>query len=318
MGSQSRSWFGTLNNWTEQEWSRCTETNAPLYSHAVFGKEMGQEETPHLQFNVTMKQKKTLLQMKALFPRAHLEVTRSLTAAERYCKKEENFLVIDNRVRAKQSVETTERLVQYEMDLRAGKTIQEMCDANLVKCAENWKQLEWMASKVRRRRRAKPHVTWCYGKTETGKSQWCDEQAFELEEGFYRHHGKFDWWDGYDGQKVVVLEEFRSSHARLSHLLVFLDRYEVRMGVKGSHTWMIAEHVYINSCFKPDECYASHAEDLAQLKRRIDVLIEFEVVAGVYTQRDRTESEGCGPVHVLPPVDAPWELPPLQELYGSE
>ncbi len=315
---QSRSWFGTTNNWTEAEWHRMTVTQAALYSHAVFGKETGEEGTPHIQFNVTMKsQKQSLAQMKKLFPRAHLEITRSLTAAERYCKKEENFFVIDNRVRAKQSVETTERLEQFALDLRAGKTVQQMCDADLVKCAESYKTLEWMSGKVKRKRTAKPFVTWCYGKTNIGKSQYCHEAASEIEEDFHRHHGSFQWWDGYDGQKVVVLEEFRGGDAKLSHLLVFLDKYEVRMGVKGNHTWMVADHVFINSCFKPEECYMSHAEDLNQLKRRIDRLFLFEIVAGIYVRTDRTEVEGCGaPAHADDMVVDDWELPPVSELYA--
>ncbi len=289
---------------------------AGLYSHAVVAKEVGESGTPHLQFNLTFLKVMRMSAVKQLFPRAHLEVTKSLTAAERYCMKKDtdpaDIFVCDNRVRAKQSVEQTERLEEFAEALKAGKSVTDIALDNLVEAAKEYQRLEWMAAKVAPKRTEKPFVTWCFGKTGTGKSRYCHEQAALLDDQYYTHGGAFKWWNGYDGQSVVVIEEFRGGDCKLSELLRFLDAYPLRVEVKGSHVQMRATHVFINSCFKPEECYRSLAEDLNQLKRRIDSLIEFEKVAGAYVRSDRTPGALLADIMEVDMEEVPIE----QQWYG--
>ncbi len=291
---------------------------AESFAHAVIAQEVGAEGTPHLQFNITFKKMMTFAQVKALFPRAHLEVTKSLRAAERYCMKDahkdhpERIFVCDNRVRAKQSVEQSERLETFVEQLRAGQSLREIVAEDAVGSALEYQRLEWLASKLRAKRSEKPQVVWCYGPTNTGKSTWCHEQAALIDADYYIHGGKFEWFEGYDGQKAIVIEEFRGSDCKLSKLLRFLDRWPMRVMNKGSSTQMVATHVFINSCFKPDECYRTLAEDLNQLKRRIDVLYEFEIVAGVYVRTDRSAAAAL--VELMDIDDIPIE----QQWYGPD
>lgn len=314
----SRSWFGTLNNWTREELTKLTTTSRSLYCHAVVAQEIAPNTgTPHLQFNLTFLKMMTLAQVKLLSPRAHWEVTRSLRAAERYCMKKDTdpakIWLCDNRVRAKTSVETTERLEMYAEELKAGKSVTAIARENIVEAAKDYQRLEWMSSRLAPTRSEKPTVTWCYGKTGTGKSMWCHEQARLLGDDYHTQSGSFKWFDGYDGQDVVVVEEFRGGDAKLSELLRFLDGYPLRVPYKGGFQQMRARHVFINSCFKPEECYRTLAEDLAQLKRRIDTIIEFEVVAGIYVRTDRSPQAPMELADIVGEVDVPME----QQWYGQ-
>ena len=55
----------------------------------LFGRERGDEGTPHLQGYVHFKNEKSLKQLKALMPRAHVEAhQRNYQQAIEYCQKE--------------------------------------------------------------------------------------------------------------------------------------------------------------------------------------------------------------------------------------
>lgn len=84
----------TLNNYTQDEVTQLTSDFATSYKYLVFGREVGDSGTPHLQGFLILQAKKTLNQVRLLpgLGRAHLEGTRgtSLQAAT-YCKKDGDF-----------------------------------------------------------------------------------------------------------------------------------------------------------------------------------------------------------------------------------
>jgi len=90
----AKNWVFTLNNYTADE----VEKLAEMYQHGrfqyiVFGYEIGEEGTPHLQGYVQLKKKARMNQVKALISnRAHLEIQRgSVVQAVNYCKKDGDF-----------------------------------------------------------------------------------------------------------------------------------------------------------------------------------------------------------------------------------
>ena len=65
-----------------------TIRNAPC-AYMLFGRERGDEGTPHLQGYVHFKNEKSLKQLKALMPRAHVEARKgTIQQAIEYCQKE--------------------------------------------------------------------------------------------------------------------------------------------------------------------------------------------------------------------------------------
>lgn len=106
----------------------------------------------------------------------------------------------------------------------------------------------------------------CYwGATGTGKSRraW-NEASFDA----YPKDPRTKFWDGYTGQKHVVLDEFRGG-IDVAHILRWFDRYPVIVEVKGSSVVLVAEKIWITSNLDPRAWYPELDEEtkLALLRR---------------------------------------------------
>ncbi len=66
-----------------------------------------------------------------------------------------------------------------------------------------------------------PIVKVYWGETGTGKTR----TAYEELPGAYMKHGDIKWWDGYNTGQNVIWDDFVPSDAKISDLLVLLDRY---------------------------------------------------------------------------------------------
>jgi len=110
------------------------------------------------------------------------------------------------------------------------------------------------------------HVFW--GPTGTGKSRraW-DEATLDA----YPKDPRTKFWDGYNGQRNVVIDEFRGG-IDISHLLRWLDRYPVNVEIKGSSVCLKAEEMWITSNLSPESWYPELDIDTkAALARRMTV-----------------------------------------------
>jgi len=63
-----------------------------------------------------------------------------------------------------------------------------------------------------------------------------------------------EWWDGYDGEKVVLFDDFYGQ-IKLSRMLRLLDGYSVQVPVKGGFRYLLATKIYITSNCHPDDWY---------------------------------------------------------------
>lgn len=112
-------------------------------------------------------------------------------------------------------------------------------------------------------------VTVFWGPTGTGKTR----RAWELGGmDAYPKVPNTKFWDGYQGQKVVIIDEFRGDIS-ISNLLRWFDRYPVLVEIKGSSTILCAETVYITSNLSPREWYRDLDEATVDaLLRRLDII----------------------------------------------
>ncbi len=91
MNTQSASWCFTLNNYTDDEVAkvRALQANA---NFIVYGFEIGESGTPHLQGFIQFKTRYRFSRVRTLlFERAHIEVARHPAEAAEYCRKDGNF-----------------------------------------------------------------------------------------------------------------------------------------------------------------------------------------------------------------------------------
>ncbi len=83
------------------------------------------------------------------------------------------------------------------------------------------------------------------------------------------------WFDGYDGHAVVILDDFRPDMAKMWMMLRLLDRYQLRVPVKGGFTQWRPELIIITCPLPPQDCYLDVGEDREQLIRRITEIRHF-------------------------------------------
>jgi len=110
------------------------------------------------------------------------------------------------------------------------------------------------------------NVFW--GTTGTGKSRraW-DEAGMES----YCKDPRTKFWCGYSSEKHVVIDEFRGG-IDISHLLRWLDRYPVRVEIKGSSRPLCATTIWITSNLDPRCWYPDVDEEtLNALLRRLTI-----------------------------------------------
>lgn len=113
-----------------------------------------------------------------------------------------------------------------------------------------------------------------WGATGVGKSRraW-DEAGLEA----YPKDPRSKFWDGYQNQRNVVIDEFRGG-IDISHVLRWFDRYPVIVEVKGSSTVLAATSIWITSNLHPRMWYGElDAATFSALERRLTI---FQVLEG--------------------------------------
>lgn len=134
--------------------------------------------------------------------------------------------------------------------------------------------------KLRSARRLKllDNIIVIKGKAGTGKTRMVldkhgDENVYILES-----KAKKDklWFDGYDGEKVLLIDEF-NGWIDYAKLLRILDVYKLRIPVKGGHTWAFWEYVYFTTNTNGGNWYYRISENL---KRRIRKIFEVKKGTG--------------------------------------
>ena len=116
--------------------------------------------------------------------------------------------------------------------------------------------------KAREYRRVEVVVLW--GETGTGKTRTAMEEANYKIEG-----AKMAWWDGYEGEKIILIDEY-DSQISITELLNILDGYQLRLPIKGGFTYARWTKVYITSNIEPHEWHPKAKEAHREaLMRRI-------------------------------------------------
>lgn len=126
-------------------------------------------------------------------------------------------------------------------------------------------------------------VEWWFGPTGTGKSR----DAFTLYPTAYvKMNNK--WWDGYLGESVVILDDYRPSLCTFQEFLRLLDRYPMRVEVKGDSMPLSTTHFVITTTKRPEIIWQGRTEEaLNQLLRRLTIIKEY-TPEGVTVLKDAT------------------------------
>lgn len=109
------------------------------------------------------------------------------------------------------------------------------------------------------------------------------------------------WWDSYDGQKVIVWDEFRGNYP-FHELLRVLDKYPISTNSKGGAYYLQHEKIVFTTNFEPKDWYKPEVcgpwDDSNPLKRRIDEFCKQGIrYFGQPLRRDWTATTPDGVTH---------------------
>lgn len=270
MNPTAKTWCYTLNNYTDEEYVELVNANDGVTYH-VIGKEVGEQGTPHLQGCITFQQTKRFNWVKEyISQRAHIEKANSTNHARAYCKKDGDFIVIDNREQGRRTDldEAIESLEEGGL-----KRVKEMHPATFVKYPTGFEKLA--ASKLPPRDpNEPPQVYWLWGDTGVGKTRWV-YQNWRVDE-IYMATTEHKWYDGYVQQPVLCLDDFRGSDMKFNQLLRLCDRYPHQVEFKGGMVHINSGHIIITSNASPEDTYAGVTEEnMQQLIRRCTWICNF-------------------------------------------
>lgn len=242
-----------------QEW---LTTNTKF---AMFGEETcpttGRQ---HLQGWMAFENERSFNAIKKKFP-WHLEICNGTAAQNiQYCAKE--GIVWKHGTEpagqgARQDLATLKHMV-LNTNMPTHEIMLHYCD-NLQQMRYIEHLIKWM--KPPNRCEDGVNVTVVHGPSGSGKTRWVHEN---YPDAYWKDKTK--WWDGYSGEAVVVIDDYRPDFCKFHELLNLLDRYPVRIEMKGGGTWLKANTIIITSNKDLLEHWHNRTdEDLQQLRRRI-------------------------------------------------
>lgn len=123
-----------------------------------------------------------------------------------------------------------------------------------------------------------------WGVTGSGKSH----KAYHENKDAYRKSIPGKWWEGYKGEKTVIMEEFNpeeDKELRLPELLKILDKYPYQVEIKGTSVQLKANRFIFTTNIDPRLWYKGHPQQPA-LARRINKVKVFRL--------DREQQELAG------------------------
>lgn len=273
-GDRGKSWMYTINNYDAEMENRMQQLECQYH---VYGREVGEQGTPHLQGCITFNNSVRFAQVQKMIP-GHLTRPKVIDLARNYCMKDGDTFIKDNR-KGQGSRTDLKNVCDF---IKEGHTLDETAKefpVEYIKFHAGMTKLTHVYQD-NKRRDFKPVVHWYYGDTGTGKTR----VVFETEPDLWITSDSLAYFNGYNHQEAVLFDDFRGGFCKFRELLRLLDRYPFIANIKYGSLEFNSKRIYITSNKPPEECYQKPDEDMQQLVRRIDHIVNFKHVAGITVQ----------------------------------
>jgi len=287
---RSRNFCFTINNYTEDVLNSILDADC---TYIIVGKEKGEEcGTPHLQGFVSFKNARSLKNLKKINATAHWEIARGTPQQNRdYCSKQGDFqergvIPMDQKAKGDCEKDRWAHIIQLseagdwdtlklEYPVEYGQKLKNLEHIN----KKRKKDVSTLDGEL-------PHQ-WFVGETGCGKSK----RARDENPGAFVKDPTSKWWDGYDGQDVVIIDDFdKYQVSQGGDMKRWLDRYAFQAQFKGGYEFIRPKKVIVTSQYTPAEIW----EDT----KTVDAIMR------------RVKMETLGPPRVYP-IFAPSFVPPV-------
>lgn len=242
--------------------------------YLIFGKEIGETGTQHLQGYVCFENQRTLTALKKLSTRAHWEIARGTPKqASEYCEKDGDVFEKGTRPMSQSEKGSGEKRRWEDAFIAVSEGRYDDVPKDIL-CSK-LKNIEYAVDRVRMSKQQLETLDgeleheWWYGPTGTGKSK----EARDRYPGSYIKDPKNAWWDGYKGEENVIIDDFDKFQVKQSgDLKRWLDRYVFKAEVKGGYIGDIRpKRIIITSNYHPKEIWEETDITLSTIMRRVKV-----------------------------------------------
>lgn len=285
-----KNWLFTIPNYTEDDEPK----NLEMFTYLVLGKEVGEGGLKHLQCFCILKEPLKFAAMQMLFPRWRnlqnpkcSEETNAL-----YCKKGEQSHEEWEKFKAKgpNFGKNANFFEHGECPSYRKKGAEKGGESTKRKWDDAWTlakkgEIESIDSKIRLtnyrtiRQVQKDYQermpdldgvcgVWYYGPPNTGKSHL----ARDIPDGTWYDKPCNKWWDGYQGEDVVIIDDLDKNHKVLGHHIKrWADRYSFPAEMKGSTLQIRPKKIVVTSNYSIREIFDDDPEMANAILRRFKV-----------------------------------------------
>lgn len=270
-----RAWIFTLNNYTPEDCEKFINfKDNKQIKYFICGKEIAPTTgTPHIQGYIHFVNAKTREQTRKFISlRAHLKKAKGEDVHNQaYCSKENLLCEYGTPAQPGKRNDLTQLRELVNNNVRIDDVVSQCTNYQQIRYTELLFKYKKMPPKQKR------VIKWYYGISGTGKTYTAIEES---NEDYYITMNTLKWWDGYTGQKYIIIDELRANTCEFQTLLRLLDMYPYRIETKGGSMWIqpTTTHIIITSSQSPRDMYIFKDEELRQLLRRIDEIKEFTEV----------------------------------------
>lgn len=247
---ESRNWAFT--DFKFMDWSGIYKEYADVIRYVVWGKEICPETgREHFQGWIQLFNKRRMRPLLKMLGSKVLYIRPCYAPEfnnEKYCTKDGKYQQRGKFI--SQGYRTDLEAIKHRID--NGATMKEIADDNFqifLQYGRGLSKYKEMVDKEHAKEFRKVQTTVIYGHTDVGKTRSAMEKATYKIEG-----NALKWWDGYENDKTILIDEF-SNNIPITELLNLLDGYQLRLPIKGGHTYARWTKVFITTNVPIDEWY---------------------------------------------------------------
>ena len=206
----------------------------------------------------------------------HMSVMRGTTKENiTYCKKDGDFIEYGKPLGQGQRTDIENVKHYIDKNIMEGTFSDLQCWRNnfqtMLKYHKGFGRYRFLVEQREAKAWRNVKVTVLYGSTGSGKSRRLHEVS-----DYVIHGDQLKWWDGYDGELSIGIDEY-ANQIKLTELLGVIDGHPRRLPVKCSFAWARWIRVTMSSNLQPYEWHPqAKAEHKAALERRVDQWINMD------------------------------------------
>lgn len=265
-----------MNNYTEDNVAHLkSDKVATVSRYLIFGLEVAPTTgTKHIQGYIYFDEAKSMSATKKVLGDKKVHLTAAKGNADQnktYCSKDGEFY---EHGRKPEQGMRNDLTGLRDMIVEGKKTVEQITMENPMAYHQYGRTLEKLED-ITQRSKYRTEMTkcrWITGGTGSGKSHEAFKN-FSPDTHYVLNTEDKGWWDGYNGQETVIINDFKGE-IRYGQLLQIIDKWPYSVPRRNRQPYpFTSKEVIITSINKPGDIYhnLSKGDGIDQLLRRIDI-----------------------------------------------